>query len=485
MKTILSLLLAFSSLHLYADAGPGFKNGFPDNETVQQVRNDQVFQKAVQAYRFWYPSVSAEGIFNGLRESGVKDNETISYLMVSPESLGFTPNMDTPYAVAALDLKNGAIVVELPAGPFIGVVDDHHQNWIMDMGIPGPDAGKGGKHLILPPGYQGEVPAGYHVGRATSYKVLFAMRVVPEKSDLKIAMDKLKDIKVYPFATAAKPKLIKFEDGSAKKMDLTLLRWENNLEFWNQLHKIVEAEPVLEEFRPMYGLLAALGIEKGKSFAPDDRMKSMLEQAAKEGKRQMLVSAFANWRPDRMVWKDRKWEWVGLVSKNGNFMTDSGLDLEARDRWFSQAIVASPAMFKRTEGAGSLYWLGLRDNKDEYLDGGKTYKLTVPMPVPAHLFWSVTVYDNETRSLIQTDQNRAALRSLVELRNTPTMGTVELYFGPKAIAGKENNWIKTIPGKGWFAYFRIYGPGETAFSGTWKPSDFVEVKTTDQTALNK
>lgn len=154
-----------------------------------------------------------------------------------------------------------------------------------------------------------------------------------------------------------------------------------------------------------------------------------------------------------------------------------GMDMQARDRWFAQAIVASPAMFSRNPGAGSLYWLGLRDTKDAFLDGGKSYQLRVPYPVPAKLFWSVTAYDAQTRSQIQSQQNKAALRSLFELRNIPE-GTKEvtLYFGPKPPAGKEMFWIQTIPGRGWFSYFRIYGPTDPAFNGSWRPGDFEAIK---------
>ena len=133
-------------------------------------------------------------------------------------------------------------------------------------------------------------------------------------------------------------------------------------------------------------------------------------------------------------------------------------------------------MFRRSKGAGSLYWLGNRDNTGAFVDGGKTYKLTVPQPVPAGLFWSVTIYDAATRSEVQTAQDRAALRSLFELRDTGAEKSVDLYFGPKAPAGREGLWIQTIPGRGWFSYFRIYGPQEAAFNGSWKPGDFEEVK---------
>jgi hypothetical protein len=133
-------------------------------------------------------------------------------------------------------------------------------------------------------------------------------------------------------------------------------------------------------------------------------------------------------------------------------------------------------MFRRTEGAGSLYWLSNRDAGGAFLNGSKTYKLTVPQPVPANLFWSVTVYDAATRSEVQTPQDKAALRSLFELKDAAGAGSVDLYFGPKAPSSGPGRWIQTTPGRGWFAYFRIYGPKGPAFAGTWRPEDFVEVK---------
>src|SRR5262249_29680181 len=145
------------------------------------------------------------------------------------------------------------------------------------------------------------------------------------------------------------------------EMDNTSLRWEDNIQYWEVLHRIVDAEPLVEQYLPMYGLLSALGIEKGKPFAPDTRMTAILERAAKAGRDQLIVSAFGSSRPDRMAWTDRKWEWAGLVPDGAQFETPAGIDLEARDRWFAQAIVTSPAMFRRTAGAGSLYWLGMRD----------------------------------------------------------------------------------------------------------------------------
>jgi hypothetical protein len=250
---------------------------------------------------------------------------------------------------------------------------------------------------------------------------------------------------------------------------------ESSLRYWEVLHGVVDSEPPLEELRGQYGELAALGIEKGKPFNPDARMKRILERAAREGAAQMRVEAFADRRPDRVVWDDRQWQWASLRFENGTFDTPGYTDTYARDKWFYQAIATSPAMFRRDPAAGSLYWLGLRDRKGAYLDGGRTYRLKVPQPVPGRLFWSVTVYDAQTRSQVQTDQNKAALRSLFELKNV-TGASSDLYFGPKPPQGREGSWIKTVPGRGWFAYFRIYGPQAPAFDGTWKPGDFEEVE---------
>jgi hypothetical protein len=301
--------------------------------------------------------------------------------------------------------------------------------------------------------------------------------LLPTHGDVAGAMNALRSIKIYPLSSAAEPQLLRYVDTTDMTMDATLLRWEDNIQFWQVLHRVISAEPLVPQYLPMYGLLSELGIEKGKPFNPDARMTSILERAAKAGRDQMLVSAFASARPDRLNWPDRRWEWVGLTPGSAQFETPAGIDLESRDRWFAQAIVASPAMFRRTAGAGSLYWLSARDGAGEYLNGGKSYKLTIPQPVPGKLFWSVTVYDATTRSQVQTDQGKAALRSLFELKDAAGTEPVDLYFGPTPPAGNESRWIKTMPGRGWFAYIRIYGPERAAFDQSWKPGDFEPVST--------
>jgi hypothetical protein len=458
------------------DLGYVFKADFPTPETIVKAYDDADLNRAIQAYRFFYPTVSGLAMFKGNAALGLVGNQTFGYLDTKPRHVIFTANSDTPYGPILLDLRGGPMTIELPAGPLIVVAIDVNQRWVADMGLPGPDAGRGGKHVLMPPSHNRPPPVGYYVWRASSNRLLVAVRSLPVGGDLKAALERIQTVKVRPLDPPAgwtEPKWLNLTEGS---QDMTPVRWETNLRFWEVLHEGIDSEPPYEPYRNQYGELAALGLAKGKPFAPDARMRGILERAALIANAQMRVESFADRRPDRIVWADRKWEWAALRFEDGNFNTPAYADLVARDKWFFQAVAASPAMFRRSSGAGSLYWLGLRDDAGAYLDGSQSYRLRLPLPVPGKLFWSVTVYDAETRSEIQTDQGRAALRSLFELRDMTGSAEAELTFGPRAPADREWRWIKTIPGKGWFAYFRIYGPEQPAFDGSWKPSDFELLK---------
>lgn len=445
-----------------------FEGGYPTAETVQRAYDDADLARAVQAYKFFYPTVSFEGTWRGNLAEGAVANRVFPLLEGTPRQLVFTPNSDTPYSGLPLDLTQGPMVVELPSGPLMGAANDLNQRWVSDLGLPGPDAGKGGKHLFLPPGHDQPIPEGYHAAVATMNRVLVLIRAIPPGGDTEAANAMMKTVKVYPLDARAdwEPSWVRLEHG-----DFTPLQWETNLRYWQVLHEVIDLEPAYEAYRPYYGELAALGIIKGQPFAPDARMTAILEKAAVLANGQMRVQSFADRRADRVAWPDRQWEWATLRPENGTFDAATYVDLEAREKWFYQAQVESPAMFRRTAGAGSLYWLGTRDASGAFLDGSKAYRLSVPQPVPGKLFWSVTVYDAETRSEISTDQGYSALRSLFELKDM-TGASAELRFGPRAPTGGEGQWIKTTPGKGWFVYFRIYGPEAAAFDGSWKPGDF-------------
>lgn len=452
-----------------------FRGGYPSPETSQRAHDETDLNRAVEAYKFFYPTVSGAAMFKGNDKLGIVPNKVFGTLDTQPRHVGYTLNSDTPYAPLMMDLSVGPMVVELPAGPLICVAMDINQRWVADLGIPGPAAGKGDKVVFLPPGYRGAEPSGYRVVRSPSNKMLVGVRSLPVNGDVAGAIERIKTTIVRPLTPVAGWPAVTWLDLTPPPQDTTPLAWETNMQYWRELAEVISSEAPNPDFHIMYGELAALGIAKGQPFNPDARMTGILERAAKMANAQMRVTSFDDRRADRVVWPDRKWEWAALRFEDGDFNTTAFADLHARDKWFFQAIGSSPAMFKRDPTAGSLYWLGSRDRTGTPLDGAKTYKLTVPLPVPGRLFWSVTIYDTETRSQINTDQGKAALRSMFELKDLS--GTsVDLYFGPTAPAGQESRFIKTIPGKGWFTYFRIYGPDRAAFDGSWKPADIEEVR---------
>ena len=448
-----------------------FRGGYPTPETIEMAYDDADLMRAVEAYKFFFPSVSIVGTWKGNLTAGLIPNKTFLIMQGSPKQVVLTPNSDTPYAGVNIDLSEGPMVVELPPGPLMCVVNDLNQRYVMDMGLPGPDGGKGGKHLIAPPGYDGPIPDGYFVGRPSTNRVLFMLRAIPPHGDAQAAISLLKAAKLYPLNKPADWTEPTWTPVGDRYVDFTAHRWELGLDYWKELHELIDLEPPFEPYRMNYGQLATLGIEKGKPFAPDARMTRILEGAAEIANGQMRVQSFADRRPDRIPWPDRQWEWATLRPENGTFDLPDRKDLDARAKWFYQAQIESPAMFRRDAHAGSLYWLGTHDSTGAYLDGGRTYSLAVPLPVPAKLFWSITVYDPENRSEILTDQGKAALGSLADLQDAGGLEVV-LYFGPKAPAGQERRWVQTVPGKGWFTYFRIYGPEGPAFDGSWKPGDF-------------
>jgi hypothetical protein len=459
-----------------ATAQPRFNLGYPDVESAQRAYDAADLNRAITAYRFFYPTVSGAAILQGNLDAGLVPNKVFGTMHSGPEQKLFTTNNDTPYGPLMLDLGIGPLVIELQPGPLIVCSIDLNQRWVADMGLPGPDAGNGGKHILVPPRWQGDLPAGegIYVHEASSNLQTIGARALPLQGDVEGAKKLLTTIKIYPLDPATAWSEPEWIDLTGVEQDGTPVAYERSLEFWKVLHRTIDNEPAYEGYHNEYGELAALGIEKGKPFEPDARMKEILTRAAEIANDQMRVQSFADRRPERFPWPDRKWEWASLRYEDGDFNTAFHTDLEAREKWFYQAIGASPAMFRRDTRAGSLYWLGLRDRDGAYLDGGRSYRLPVPLPVPGKLFWSVTVYETDTRSQIRTAQNRAALRSMFELKSVAGSRT-ELFFGPEAPAHGEERWVRTTPGKGWFAYFRIYGPEAAAFDGSWQPGDFERI----------
>jgi hypothetical protein len=291
-------------------ANYAFAGGYPTPKTVQRAYDEADLNRAVMAYRFFYPTVSIMGTWKGNLKGGVVPNKVFALLEGTPKQLVFTPNSDTPYAGLAVDLSIGPMVVELPPGPLMSAVNDLNQLWVMDMGLPGPDKGKGGKHLLLPPGYEGRVPAGYYVGRPTTNRVLILLRALPLPD--KTPNELMQSVKVRPLDPGADWKEPTWVSLNRPGLDFTPLQWEDNLQYWKELHELIDSEPPNPAYRHMYGELAELGIAKGRRFAPDARMKAILTQAARTGNALLRVQSFADRRPQRLVWKGRQWEWAVL-----------------------------------------------------------------------------------------------------------------------------------------------------------------------------
>lgn len=263
---------------------PGDERGYPTAETVQKAY-DADLSRAIQAYRFFYWSVSMAGLFRSFENYGPIENKTFFILEGKPNQELVTSNSDAPYAALPLDLHGGPITVELPPGPLIGIANDRNFQWVMDFGLPGPDGGRGGKHIILPPGYKGKIPSGYYVSMSKTYRVFLIIRSRPLGGDIKGALARVKTVKVQPLnRRAGRTKWINVTERS---FDATSLAWETNIKFWEELHRIINTEPDDARFRNNYDELAVLGIVKDKPFAPDARMKEILEKAAKLASAQM------------------------------------------------------------------------------------------------------------------------------------------------------------------------------------------------------
>src|ERR1700761_1367795 len=421
--------------------------GFPTPATVQRAYDEADFNRAVQAYRFFYPSVSIMATWKGNLRAGMVANRVFGLLDGTPAQYVFTANSDTPYSGLPLDLSGGPMVLEFPPGALMSTMNDLNQRWVMDMGLPGPDQGRGGMHVALPPGYDGEIPHEANAGRSTTNRVLVLLRALPHGNDMAGAVELMKSVKVYRLGEA--PVQPQWVDLTRKAdEDFTPVPWEDNLTYWEVLSELVDTEPPFAEYRAHYGDLAELGIARGRPFKPDARMRDILIRAAVAGHAELAAQSFADRRPERIVWPGAHWEWAVLRPENGTFDTPDYADVYARQKWFYQAQIESPAMFARTPGAGSLYWLSARDSTGTYLDGSRSYTLEVPQPVPAKLFWSLTVYDARTRSEIRAAQGKAALRSMFELADIQPDGPVRLRFSPDPTAdgAGDTRWIQTIPG---------------------------------------
>jgi len=388
-----------------------------------------------------------------------------------------------------LDLsKDGAMVFEAPAG-LQGILLDFWQRPIPvdggqffgDVGLPGPDGGKGGKFLILPPGYKAQVPSGYYVYRSSTNNVFVFLRsFYQDPSDLSGAVKTMEGAKFYPLGGKS-PKPMDYPDASGKSVNLLAL---SDVSAFDELKKLVDSEGTHLGGPDWLGMLAAIGIVQGQPFNVDGASRDILDKAAKTGYKMSRVVGFQEKLAGRdfRIYPDRRW--VNPVADgtpsnpSGPFEVDGSwrrkaegyTDLETRIWFFTDYYSISPGMMSQIAGKGAKYMMAFTDSSGTPLSGGSNYKLTLPPNIPAANFWSVTLYEAENASGLASGRPFPSLGS----RDKPQAnadGSTDVYFGPKAPAGHETNWMETPAGRGYFAILRLYSPTQAAIDKSWKPGD--------------
>jgi hypothetical protein len=450
-----------------------FEGGYPDAATVAKLYDNLDFQRGVDVFLNSFQGASLVALRRGLREVGAVDGAVgVFDTLMDSKSLFLTANVDTVYAMSWIDLTKGPVIIESPPNS-LGVVDDFWFRYITDLGNAGPDKGKGGKYLFLPPGYTGEVPTGYFVSKSRTFNIVFFTRGFLVDGDPGPAVESFhKSLRIYPLSQTANPTQGKFVNLSGKAFNTI---GGNDYSFYEDVNQLVQEEPADSEDPELLGPLMGIGIQKGKPFAPDERMKKILIDAAAVGNATARAVSYRFREPQAFFYPGKAWM-TPFVGGSYLFEGDGARLLDARTMFFYNATGVTPAMAMKMVGIGSQYAIAFMDADKNYLQGSKNYKLTMPPNPPAKNFWSITVYDTQTRSMVQTDQQFPAKGSHSAGIQKNADGSYDLYFGPKAPSGKEANWAQTVPGNGWFPLLRLYGPLEPWFDKTWKPGEFELVR---------
>ncbi len=445
-----------------------FSDGVPDQASTNKIYDNLDLQRAVQAYLLAIPIVSQVSNRNAILTIGPANTTVpIWESMVDSRTVELTANDNTPYTWFWVDLHQGPLVIVAPP-KVLGLADDIWYHWVGDIGITGPDHGKGGKYLLIPPGYKGPIPSGYFVLRPGSFSVWAGWRSFVVNGDPKPGVDMIKRVmRIYPLSDAANPPALNFVDMSGKPFNMVA---PADYRFWALLNQAVQTEPTDTVDPTTLGLWASIGIQKGQPFTPDARMQKILTEAAVEGDATGRALAYRTREPDAYYFNNRQWKRAFIGGYK--FELRPGVpNLDSASMFFFAATGVTPAMDTQVVGEGSVYPWTATDANNNTLDGGKSYKLHLPGPVPVKTFWSVIVYDTQTRSMLQTDDQYPSMSSQNKGLLVNDDELVDVYFGPKAPPGEASNWVQTIPGKSWFTLLRLYGPLEPWFNQTWRPGD--------------
>ena len=459
-----------------------FLDGAPSPGTAEKVYDYLDTMRGVDAFLKGMPGASLQALIHGNHELGATASHQVMIMdkLMDSTSLFLTGNTSTMYVIPTLNLKrDGATVLEAPPG-MLGAFNDAWFRYMQDIGPAGPDKGKGGKYLVLPPDYEGEIPEGYFVVQSKTYNVWVFMRASIAKGLEPAAKNVKQNLRIYPLSKKDNPPEMEFISGSFVSFNTI---HANNYLFYEHLNEWIQEEHLDMLDPETRGLFASIGIEKGKPFKPDERMKNILTDAVK------IANATARsivWHPRTdgtmkgiRIYPDTDSAWLmGWVDKNVFFNGKDGktMNSDARVMFHYPYTAVTPAMAVSKAGVGSDYGIAYVDSNKMPFDGSKVYKLKLPANPPAKAFWALTMYDNQTRSQLQTSQKFPTVGSQTKGLRQNEDGSYDIYFSPEPPKGFENNWLATVPGKGWFVALRMYGPLEPWIEKTWRPGEIELVK---------
>lgn len=451
-----------------------FADGVPTPDSARLLYDHLDFLRGVEVFLNCIPAASLEGLRRGMASLGrdACHKGAITDRLLDSNPLFLTGNTDTVYAIIMLDIeRDGPTVIEVPPGSGPGTVDDAWFRFVVDLGAPGPDRGAGGTYMIVPPGYDGERPDGWFIAESPSAVNLVILRgfLVDGKPDAAVRLF-TNGVKVYPLSQRDAPPVMDWLSASGAEINTV---HANDVTFYDEVAQVIAKEPVDVVDPETRGLLASIGITKDAPFTPDERMRSILTDAAAVGNGTARAMGFRSREEAFQLYDDRRWM-NPFPGGDYRFLRDGGRGgrfLDARTTFFYLATVNTPAMALKMVGKGSQYAAAMVDADDAPLDGGRTYRLRIPADAPAADFWSVVVYDPQTRSELQTGQRLPSRNSKRDALVHNDDGSVDIVFGPEEPKELAENWVQTVAGKGWFALLRLYGPTETWFDGSWKPGD--------------
>jgi hypothetical protein len=493
-----------------------FTDGYPTGETAANLRDHLDYLHAVETFMNTIQGVSTYAIREGFRNAGIADGDVAIFSgLMDSASLFLTANADTVYFWTFLDLSQGPLVVETPAET-LGLFNDMWFRWISDFGLPGADRGQGGTYLLVSPGYDGPLPeGGYYVRHTrTNHFTLIGRAFINENPghNPKPTVDRIKaQLKIYPYApggvgssiggyltgrgrlgapgTPASPR---FVEGTGRAMNTIP---PNDFGHYELLDRLVQSEPAEALDTELAGQFAAIGIVKGETFAPDPRLRKILNEAVAVGNAASRTVGMGAHPSDDYRYYDADSAWWNMLFVGGFEFTNpppeitpdgikpypnkGARQLHSRTSMFYTATAITPAMCMRLTGVGSQYLIANLDANGDPLDGARTYRVRLPKDIPAARFWSFTVYDNQTRSMLQTPQRYP--RAGNQMYPSPaaeaeTDGSTVVYFSPTQPEGvAPGNWIQTDPERGWFTVLRLYSPLQPFFDKTWRPGEIEAV----------